>query len=424
MNGTVTIIGGGVMGRCTAYYAARRGFRVTLIDRHPPDHPGCSTGNAGYISPSHFVPLASPGVAALALRWMLSPESPFYVRPVPNPDLLGWGWRFLRSATQDHVRRSAPVLRDLTLASRDRFRELAAESGDAFSLVERGCLMLCATEHALEEERGVGEEGRRLGLRVEMLGPSDLRALEPALCINAAGAVHFLDDCHVTPHLFLSTLLERNRELGVRTLWGCEVTGFGQSGGRITAVKTTGGDVQGDQVVVTGGAWTSRLLRPLGVRLPLQAGKGYSLTLERPAVLPAHPMICVEGRLAVTPFAGALRFGGTMEVTGLDETVNPARIRGILKSVERYVPQFTPEVFSGVPHWVGLRPLSPDGLPYIGRVPPWENLLVGTGHAMMGVTLAPVTGTLLADLLAGAPSALPLAPLSPLRFSRPFPEIS
>lgn len=424
MNGTVTIIGGGVMGRCAAYYAARRGFRVTLIDRHPPDHPGCSSGNAGYISPSHFVPLASPGVAALALRWMLSPESPFYVRPVPDPALLGWGWRFLRSATREHVRRSAPVLRDLTLASRARFRELADETGDAFALVERGCIMLCATEHALHEERTVGEEGRRLGLRVEMLEPADLRALEPALRINAAGAVHFLDDCHVAPDLFLSAMLRRSTEMGVRTLWGCEVTGFVQNGGRITAVKTPAGEVEGDHVVVTGGAWTSRLLQPLGVRMPLQAGKGYSLTLERPAILPAHPMICVEGRLAVTPFAQALRFGGTMEVTGLDETVNPARIRGILKSVERYFPQFTPEVFGDVPRWVGLRPLSPDGLPYIGRVDPWENLLVGTGHAMMGVTLAPVTGTLLADLLAGSPSALPLAPLSPLRFSRSSPERS
>lgn len=416
MSRRVLVVGGGVIGLCTAYYAAARGLGVTVLDAGGPADEGCSYGNAGMVVPSHFVPLAAPGMVGLGLRYMGDPESPFYVRPRPSLALLRWGFRFWRAATAARVARASPVLRDLHLASRALFLELDRLPG-GIGLVQRGLLMLCRTAHGLEEEARAAGHARALGVPADVLSAADAQAKEPGLRLDVAGAVHYPLDCHLDPVRLMRALRDALAGASVTIEWNAAVTGWRASGGRVDGVDTARGPFTADEYVLAAGVWSDPLGRGLGLALPMQAGKGYTLTLPRPRQRPTVCAILSEARVAVTPMGDALRLGGTMELTGIDPSVNPARVRGIVKSVTRYFPDFTPADFDGVPAWCGLRPCPPDGLPYVGRPRRLQNLVVATGHSMMGVSLGPVTGRLVADLLCGAPPSLDVASLSPDRYA-------
>lgn len=413
----VLIVGAGVAGLCTAYYAARRGHRVTVLERGGPDAGGCSFGNSGLIVPSHFVPLAAPGMVALGLRWMWSPESPFYVRPRASPDLLAWGWRFWRAATPAHVERAGPVLASLHLASRASFEELSREWADDFGLAQRGLLMLCKTEHGLEDEARTAERGRTLGVPADVLTAAEAARLDPDIRMDVAGAVFFPRDCHLSPERFMAALRREVERAGAAIRWNTEVTGWRAGPRRVEAVETTAGEVRAEEFVLAAGVWSSAVARGLGVSLPMQAGKGYSLTLPGTRKVPRVSAILSEARVAVTPMGDAVRFGGTMELSGLDPRINPARVRGIVRSVSRYYPELTPDDFRDVPAWCGFRPCSPDGLPYLGRFARFENVSAATGHAMMGVSLGPISGKLMAEILSGEAPSHDVAALRPDRYS-------
>ncbi len=414
----ILVIGSGVIGLCTAYYAARRGHRVTILERSPADRDNCSLGNAGMIVPSHFVPLAMPGVIAQALQWMRDPESPFYIKPRLSWDLLDWGWKFYRAAHAAHVARAAPLLRDLHLASRACFEELASQTHNDFGLVQKGLLMLCKTDRALEEEAKIAEQACQLGMPAEVLNARQVAELEPKVRMDIAGAVYFPKDCHLSPERFLASLTRQLERAGVQFVWEAEVTGWRVRGDRMDAVRTTRGDFVADEYVVCGGAWSPILLRSLGLHLPMQAGKGYSLTLPNPRQLPMLCAILTEARVAVTPMGSALRFGGTMEIAGLDERINARRVQSIIRAVPRYYPDFTPDDFRGIRPWCGLRPCSPDGLPYVGRFSQYVNLSIATGHAMMGLSLGPITGKLMAELLSEEKPSISIELLAPDRYMK------
>jgi D-amino-acid dehydrogenase len=415
--GHLVVVGGGVIGLCTAYYCARRGWRVTLVERNGERRDGCSFQNTGMVVPSHFVPLAAPGMVALGLKWMWNPAAPFHIKPRASWDLVDWALKFWRAASPGHVRRAAPLLRDLNLASRACFEELAAPEND-FGLAKRGLLMLCKTGRGLEEEARLAEQARALGMPAEVLDATAAAALDPGLRMDIAGAVYFPRDCHLAPDRFMAGLQRRAAEAGVRFAWDTPVAGWRVDGDRrIRAVESADGAlIEADEFVLCAGSWSTPLARRLGLKLPMQAGKGYSLTLERPRGSPRICAILTEARVAVTPLDGALRFGGTMELAGLDEAIDPVRVRGIIEAASRYYPDLGPADFDGIRPWRGLRPCSPDGLPYLGRTTRFANLVVATGHAMMGLSLGPITGRLAADILAGEPPALELAPLSPDRY--------
>lgn len=419
---SVVIVGGGVIGLSVAYYALRAGHRVTLVERGGPERDSCSRGNAGMVVPSHFVPLAAPGMVGLGLRMLLNPSGPFALRPRLSLSLLRWGAAFCRSANAAHVARSAPLLRDLSLQSRHLFEELANDWGDDFGLTRRGLLMLCKTERTLHEEAELAKQARALGLAADVLTPEEAARLDPTgPRLDVAGAVYFSQDCHLSPVRFVTALTREVEKNGATLCWNTPVTGWrAGADGKIAAVRTTAGDLSGDEYVLAGGAWSPRIVRDLpGADLLLQAGKGYSVTLPRPKKLPGICSILTEARVAVTPMGGeGLRFAGTMEIGGLDLSVNRRRVAGMFKSIPRYFPGFGPGDFAGLPVWSGLRPCSPDGLPYVGRFKRHPNLCAATGHAMMGVSLAPVTGRLVADLLSGTPPALDIAALRPDRFAR------
>lgn len=415
MTKRVLIVGGGIVGLSTAHYALRKGLEVILLERGTPQDAGCSIGNAGMIVPSHLVPLAAPGMVGRGLRHMWRPESPFYVKPRLDAGLLDWGLRFWRAANAEHVARSAPLLRELSLRSRACYEAWASEWEEDFGLVKRGLLMLCRTAQGLEEEAAVAERARALGVPAQVLTPQQTSALEPDLTLRLAGSIHFPLDCHLTPARLIAALRRRIEQAGASICWQTSVHGFRRVGDRIAAAETGLGEIAADEFVLCAGAWSSSLVRGLGLRLPLQAGKGYSLTLASPPQLPRAGIILSEAHVAVTPMGSALRFGGTLELAGLDLSINTARVRGIVNAVAHYLPEFTPERFRDVPAWCGLRPCSPDGLPYLGRFARFANLWTATGHAMLGVSLGPVSGWLMAELLAGEPAAFPIGALSPDR---------
>jgi D-amino-acid dehydrogenase len=417
----VVIVGGGVIGLCAAWYCVRRGWHVTLVDRNGVRRDGCSFQNAGMLVTSHFVPLAAPGMVALALKWMWNPASPFYVKPRLSPDLLAWGYRFWRAATKEHVRRAAPLLRDLSEASHRCYEELAALPGSDFGLVKKGLLMLCRSGHALDEEIRTAEMGRALGIDSEVLDAKAVAALDPGIRMNVAGGVYFPQDRHLTPDRFVTQLQERLAAEGVEFVWNTEVADWRiESGRRVRAVTTRDGrDIEGDEFVLCGGSWTPRIARELGLTLPIEAGKGYSLTLSHPRRIPTICAILAEARVAATPMGDALRFAGTMEIAGLNEDINPVRVRGIVTAATNYYPDLQAADFEGVAPWRGLRPCSPDGMPYVGRTARFANLSIGAGHAMMGMSLGPVTGQLIAEILAGETPRIDLTQLSPDRYARP-----
>lgn len=417
MSESVVILGQGIMGLCSAYYAAQRGFSVTVIDRLPLAQNGCSFGNAGMIVPSHFIPLAAPGMVALGLKWMWNPESPFYIKPRLDKDLIGWALKFWQAATPARVTRAAPLLRDLNLASRACYEELAALPEMDFGLVRKGLLMLCRTGHMLEEEAGTAARAVELGVPAEVLDAAQTAALDPGITMSVAGSVYFPKDCHLSPNRFMASLTGACHKMGVRFLPETECTGWRREGKRLAAVLTPAGEVTGDQFVLAGGSWSGETIRPLGLRLPMQAGKGYSVTLPKPRQLPEICSILTEARVAVTPMGPALRVGGTMELGGLHTRINPRRVQGIIKSVPDYFPEFKVEDFAGLEPWVGLRPCPPDGVPYLGRSGAAENLILATGHSMMGLSLGPVTGRIVSRLLAGDSPDHDLTLLSPDRYA-------
>lgn len=412
----VVVVGGGVIGLCIAERALHEGFEVVVVERGGPGGDGCSEANAGMVVPSHFIPLAAPGVVGQGLRWMLDRRSPFYVRPRPDPALLHWGWLFLRHANARHVAASRGLLRDLSLASRQRFLELAAE--EEFGLETRGLLMLCRTTHALDEEARVAAAATELGLAAEVLDAAATAALEPSLTLDVRGAVHFPQDCHLDPARFLTAMRERVRRAGGEVLGGVDIDRIERADGRVAAVCAGGRRFAGGQFVLAAGAWSTALARGLGLRLPMQPGKGYSLTLPGPPQLPRTCMILTEARVAVTPLGGRLRFAGTMEIGGPAGVIDAQRVAGLIHSIPPYLPAFRADCFAGLRPWAGLRPVSPDGLPFLGRVPGADNVIVATGHAMLGLSLAPVTGLLVGELLAGRPPSLPIAQLAVNRFAR------
>jgi D-amino-acid dehydrogenase len=353
-------------------------------------------------------------MVALGLKMMWNPASPFYIKPRASLGLADWALKFWRASSAEHVRRAAPLLRDLTLASRDCYEELAAEADD-FGFVKSGMLLLCKTPHALEEEAATAEYARELGIAADVLDPGRLAALEPGIRMDVAGAVHYTLDCRLAPDQLMASLQRRLEASGVKFLFNTAVDAF-IGDGRIRAAKTPGGEIEADEFVLSSGSWSPNLVRSLGVKLPMQAGKGYSLTLPQANGAPRMGAILAEARMAVTPIGGAVRFGGTMELAGLNEDINPIRVRGIIDAVPRYYPDIRREDFDGVRPWRGLRPCTPDGLPYLGRPASVPNLVVAAGHAMMGVSLGPITGRLAAGMLNGEKPELDISLLSPNRY--------
>jgi D-amino-acid dehydrogenase len=407
---SVVIVGGGAIGLASAFFLQQRGgFSITVVDQGPIGD-GCSYGNAGFISPSHVVPLAAPGVIGKGLRWLLDPESPFYIRPRWDLELFRWLWLFRRSATKAHVARSAPVLQGLLERSRELTAQVQETIGD-FEFRRDGLLMPFQSQEGRQECEELAREAERLGMAHEWI-PADRLAELAGTEVQAQGGLFFPGDAHLRPDRFTAALHRYLERQGVQFLPETPVTGLERRGSQIIGVQTPKGTLAAEQVVVATGAWSPALVRAVGYRLPLQPAKGYSLTfIPSPAAVPRRPLLLTETKVAVTPFREMFRLAGTLELAGMELAVRPLRVQAIYRAAGRYLPTLQLPSIEQAKIWVGLRPCTPNGLPVVDWVPGTDNLLLATGHAMLGISLAAVTGELVAALLMGKRPELDITPL-------------
>lgn len=408
----ILVIGGGVIGVCAAYYLGLQGRQVTLVEKGE-ICAGSSYGNAGLVVPSHSVPLAAPGVALKALGWMFDRDSPFYIEPRFDRALWRWLWRFWRSGTEAHVRRAIPLLRDMHLASRALFAELTRLEGMACSYEQRGVLYAFNTRKGLEGGIAEAERLQEAGLQTQVLDQAQVAELE-GLEMSVEGGVYYPQDAHLVPDRFVRGLSGHLAGQGAEVLPHTEVLGLVRQGGRVSSVQTTRGDFAPREVVLAAGSWSPLLAAQLGLSLPIQPAKGYSITFKKPAVCPAVPLLLGEAKVGVTPMGELLRFAGTLELAGLNLSLSQRRVAAILRGVPAYLPQLDPAALELVEVWRGLRPCTPDGLPFLGRAPGCENLTVAAGHATIGLSLGPITGKLVSQVVCGSPEI----DLSLLRLAR------
>ena len=410
---SVVVIGGGVIGVSSAYYLALDGWEVTLLDKA---HvcAGSSYGNAGLVVPSHVFPLAAPGVWWQGVKWMLNAESPFYIKPRLSLELARWLWRFRAACAPARLRQAMPLLRKLSVESLELYRELAEKGGFDFGFRQSGSMTVFFTAEGLAHGREEARLLREAGAAVEVLDGPAARSAEPALRPGVAGALLCREDALLVPDRFVKGLAHLAESHGVRVLNGTEAIGFRRSGDRITGIETTRGTLSGDTVVLATGAWSPEVGRTLGLRVPIQAAKGYSLTYRRPARGPAIPLLPAEGRFSVTPMGEFLRFGGTLELAGMDLSINRRRVETLRRKALDCIEGA--EDLELLEIWRGLRPCTPDGLPLVGRSRRFGNLVLAAGHAMIGMSLGPVTGKLVARLAAGGTPPTDIRLLDPDRF--------
>lgn len=409
----IAIIGGGAVGLCTAYYLQEQGHQVTLIEKNA-FHDGASHGNAGMLVPSHVIPLAAPGVISQGMRMLLRRDSPFRIKPRLSPALLAWLWQFRKYCTQQHVDNSMALLRDLSLSSMELFANLSGHLD--FDFEQSGLLMLHNSQAGEKDNFKYAKMARKVGLDVQEMNAQDLHALEPGIKTLTTGAVYYPQDGHLNPNRLVSQLKAHLESKGVTFKSETSVEGFTQKGSQITALKTSTGDVEADEFVLAAGSWSPLLARQLGVNIPLQPAKGYSITLDAPEDGPKIPMILSEAKVTVTPFGNKLRFAGTLEIAGYDFSVDRIRASSILNTLSQYYPNLKPNDIKTEDIWSGFRPCTPDGLPVIGRSASLNNMIFATGHAMIGITLAPITGKLVSQVISGQTPSVPLEAMHPDRF--------
>jgi D-amino-acid dehydrogenase len=411
----IVVVGAGVIGLACGYELARRGERVTVLDRGAPGG-ACSAGNLGWVVPSLSEPLAAPGLTWQSLKWMLRRDSPLYIDPMFALRAAPWLWHFWRRCNARDFARGLEAVAGLNARTHELYDMLRADGID-FEMHRAGLLFVFLSAAARDSSFAEFESLAALGLpEPELLDRRTVFALEPALAGSIAGGVLIAGETHVRPETLSAGLLRRIGELGGVVRTGVELSSVERRSGRVTTVQTSLGSVEGDGFVICAGAWSRRVARMFGFSLPVQPGKGYTVTIQQPAVAPARPIYLSEMRVGITPFDGAIRLGGTMELSGF----GPQLVRGRLDSIRRAANKYLPGSANGATQveWMGMRPLTPDGLPAIGRAPGLDNVFVATGHAMLGITLAPVTGRAIAELVLGDASSSDLAAFDPARFAQ------
>jgi D-amino-acid dehydrogenase len=407
------VVGGGIIGIACAHYLAATGRAVTVIDRGPIGG-GCSQANCGYICPSHVLPLTEPGAIRTALRSLFRPGSPFRVKPRLSPALWTWLWQFARRCNQRQMLEAGRALQAILEASMAEYRRLMAEETLDCEWRENGLLYVLQTEHGMREfaanDRLLSDE---FGVQARRIEGRDLPSFDPALADGLAGAFHYEGDASVRPDRLNAAWTDRLKTRGVEFVQRCELRGVEKSAGRVRGLGTSTGPIAVDEVVVALGAWSPQFEKQLGCRIPIEPGKGYSVTTAETAANPKYPMLFPEHRVGVSPFEGGCRLGSIMEFAGYDTSIPPSRIEQLHAAARHYLR--TP-IAAGGTAWYGWRPMTWDSLPIIGRVPNLTNAWLATGHNMLGMSLATATGRLVAELMDGAPPHIDPAPYSPSRF--------
>ena len=414
MSKNVVVIGGGIIGLCSAYYLQKEGHQVTIIDKSD-FKTGASYVNAGYITPSHIISLASPGIITQGIKWMFDSSSPFYVKPRLDIDFLKWTWAFKKSATAKKVAASIPVIKDINLLSRDLYEEIKASNDFNFHYERKGLMMYYQTDKVGEHEWELGKKALKAGLHAEHLTSMDaIRKYEPTVDLNVKGAVYFDCDAHMTPSDFMPEMVGYLKSKGVQIFANEAVKDVEVKNQVISKVITDKAIYDADEVVMAAGSWSPLLTKKLGIKIPIQAGKGYRINVERETNITVPSILC-EAKVAVTPMTCFTCFAGTMEIDKINHRINPKRVDAIANAAKKFYNGLEINQAEKDAAECGLRPCSPDGLPYIGKSSKCANLTIAAGHAMMGWSLGPATGKLVSEIISNKKSSLDLSPFHPDR---------
>jgi D-amino-acid dehydrogenase len=409
----VVVIGGGAVGVCCAEALARSGRTVLLLER---DRicAGSSWGNSGLLTTSASAPEAAPGVIAQATRWMLDRDGPFRLRPRPSRQLLSWVRRFREHCTAAAATSATTYLRDLV---RDNTRLVAAQAAASvrdFSFRECGVLVLYRTDTGFVEGMATARALSALDIPSEILDRAQVARLEPRVTTEVVGGILYPEDAHLDPSAYVEAVAEQARAKDVRIEEGVDVLRLHGSH-RVEAIETNRSTIRPELVVVANGAWAGTLMAQLGGRLLLEPGKGFSLTRDVGTVVYERPLRLYEMRTVVSSMGRSVRVTSKLDLVGFDTRVRERRIKVSASRAERYVS--LPAGVSQGTAWAGLRPLAPDGLPFLGRTSAAANVIVATGHGHLGISLAAVTGDAVADIAAGEQGGIDLDPVRPDRFA-------
>jgi D-amino-acid dehydrogenase len=412
--GKVVVVGAGVIGTACAHYLHQAGCTVTLLDRGEFGQ-GCSHANCGFVCPSHVLPMAAPGVIARTFPMLFQRHSPLKIRLRFDPDLWAWLLRFARRCNHRDMMEAGSAISALLNSSRALYSELMLSGTLQAEWQERGLLLVfrtpAAMEHYAATDRLLRESFAMPAVRYD---GSALAAMEPALKPGLAGAWHYPLDAHLRPDRLMTSWRALLSSKGVEIREGCEFRGFERAGRQVRAVRTTRGSVAAEAVVVATGAWTPLLARHLRCRVPIVPGKGYSITMARPTICPKIPMLFDEDRVGVTPMLSGYRLGSTMEFAGYDATLNRRRLELLRRGARHYL--YEPEAEPVTEEWWGWRPMVADGKPIIGAPPALDNVLIAAGHGMLGLSMAPATGKLVAEILTEATPHVDPLPYAATRF--------
>lgn len=395
----VVIIGGGVIGLFCAYYLSKEGKTVTVLEKGQMKE-ACSFGNCGLVSPSHALPLNSPQLILKSIKWLFQKNSPFYIRPQLDMKFVSWMLNFtLNAFDKKQIERSMYGRNNLLMDSKNLYNALFASQSFDCNWAPSGIHFVFSKEETFESYRVKDTKLSTIGLEAQPVTGQELKDMEPALTDHAYGSWFYKIDASLNPGKLMSELRKQLSADGVNIEESCEVKEFKEAKGRIAEVVTNKGSITGNDVVLATGAWSPWLEDQLHLKIPIVPGKGYSITMKRPNLSPICPLIFEERKVVATPWKDGYRLGGTMEFSGYNTTLNRGRLQSLKRAATEYLKEpFTDE---NVEEWCGWRPMTNDGMPIIDKSPKHKNLYMACGHNMLGLSMAPSTGKLIADLITG-----------------------
>lgn len=413
-NHEILVVGGGVIGIACAYYLARAGRQVCLIDQDRIGA-GASHGNCGLVFSSHLVPLCVPGVVRKEMKRVLGHRSPLYIKPTLDITRLLWFIRFASKCTHQHVAYCLSARDSILRSSVHLYNQLFELEALEADYEKKGVLMVYKTEQEMSRYEATNRLLEPFGLQAQPVIGDDLRNLEPALRNDVYGAWYHRDDSHLRPDKLLDSWKQLVLQSGVSVVENCRLAGFHVNHGRIESAQTSRGEFTAEHYVLAAGAWSAQIGKELKLSLPVQPGKGYSITMARPEICPQIPCYLHERSVVATPWGSGYRLGGTMEFSGLNEKIVSIRLQNLKTAAREYL--LDPIGNPVLEEWAGLRPMTYDDLPLIGRGSRLGNLFLATGHGMLGIAMAPGTGKLVAELITGAQPHIDPSPFAIQRFS-------
>lgn len=412
----IVIIGGGITGLSSAYYLLKAGWEVDIIDKGDFKN-NCSYVNAGMIVPSHFVPLAAPGVVSQGIRWLFNKRSPFYIKPAVSPRLVKWGKTFVQHANKEHVEASAPSILALNQFGKKQYENLHNSPEFNFSYQNEGILMLYRREKTKKEQIHEFEKARSLGMDCKVLTAAEIQELEPEVRVDVLGGVLYKTDAIIRPPQIMKEMLKAVRHHGATLYPQQEIQKVDVVKGHIKNIASSSRTFTGDQYLLATGEALSRLAKQAGLSIPVMPGKGYSFTTPRFAKKLRYPALLLEDKVSITPMGDEVRIGGTMELGVEDHKIKSYKLEGMVKGVNAYYPEIGLPMPNTKEVSYGFRPCSPDGLPYLGRSKKVSNLLLAGGGGMMGMSSGPAMGKIISEVAQNGPLSLEIDKFDPERFN-------